>query len=151
MSAAVKHKVFRYSEPKGIRLAKLVYERCKKNVDKYNASGKGRARVTELMKSHTDDGYRYFHITGRTPAQENAWKAAWTKYYGEPEALRQLERSRNNTNLMMHGKSYGWNAAVHLTIEGPFDISVDDADNVPSEIMKCLVATYNELVEDRES
>ena len=54
MSLRVPHKVFRYSEPKGMQLAKLVHERCKKNVARYNQSKKGLASAQKLGSCEWD-------------------------------------------------------------------------------------------------
>ncbi len=169
MAAGVKHKVFRWNEPKGLRLAKLVYDRCKKNVERYARTHKNERAGISAMESR-GLALVYFTMDGRTARDEENYRKAYANRYrggGFDDVERKVKTdgvlvlpaehygAGDGTGTKVYNReAFGWEVYVRIRLktqddEPVFGVEVyDERGSPPGEMRRCLESTYNDLVEE---
>jgi hypothetical protein len=173
MSIAAKKKVYRYTPPTGKKLARMIYDRCKRNVERYARSHAGASIQFEpLVDAVATRGTMDMYLSGRTKQDEENYKKAYrTRHMGAyhapsanaPLAIRRSQQemlasaeanlARNLKRegvLPLDDDSFGWelDAEMFVVPPAPFDIKLNVYGDVPREILRCVESTYNEIIDE---
>lgn len=148
---AVPHKVFRYREPSGAALAKIIHRRCVENTARFLRTSKHYVRVLPLRRD--SDGVMRFAIEGQSPEDEQRLRADYEKNYGPLWIKHAAKRDGHLIEQLgarlrhLHGKLYGYNVDVRMQLEPAFQLYAHPTAVTPVQILHCIETTYNELAE----
>lgn len=147
----------KYQPPTGMQLAREIYERCLRARDRLHRTRAHTFSTSPLYEQGSvgarrigvrADAAASFVIVGQSPAEHKAFERALLKRSGT-YAL-EKHRAKGSQETDVGSEFFGYEMRVVIFTEPVFDVMVESTTGVPAELLQCVKATYNALLDEVE-